>query len=231
LAATYARRERSMRAALLAVAMTVLVSISCRAADLVPRVSNQAIGASILELPFPESLARDLTSGFENRVLVRVSALSVGKAIERRDVLVTAKYDLWEEKFAVRKFTGGSLVSEMTFKQTQEVITYLGRIEMDNLFAVSWLQHAQDVTLQAEVSINPVEHEKIERVRKWVAGNSVPGEVSSDPADVPLTSKPNDLFNKIFDQYIRGEDIVATWKITITSKPFKPPLGGEAAVK
>jgi hypothetical protein len=170
-------------------------------------------------------------SGFENRVLVRVSVLAAGKTIARRDVSVTAKYDLWEEQFAVRKFTGELLVSKVTLKQAQEVIAYLGRLEMDNLFAANSLQHAQEITLQADVSINPIEHEKIERVRKWVAGNSVPGEVSADPAGVPLTSKPNDLFNKIFDQYIRGEDIVATWKITIASKPFKPPLGGDAAVK
>jgi hypothetical protein len=200
----------------------ILGSAESYAAELMPRVANNAVGASVLDLPFPETLVRDLTSGFESRIFIRVSLLASGKIVGHRDGTVTAKYDLWEEQFAIRKFIGDSLVNEMTFKKAQEVMAYLAHVELDSLFSADSAPNTQEVVLRADVSINPVEREKIERVRKWVAGNSAPGNVAADPAGTPLTSKPNDLFNKIFEQYIRGEDIVATWKLSITSKPFNP---------
>ena len=220
-----------MRAAHLAIVLAVFVYARSSAAELIPRVTNPAFGASIVGLPFPATLTRDLTSGFENRIFIRISVVSSGKVIVRRDAVITAKYDLWEEQFTVQKFVGDALVAKMTFKQAQEVLAYLGRVELDDLFAVDSVQQGQDIAMQAEVSINPVEREKIERVRKWVAGNSMPGAVGADPAGAPLIAKPNDLFNKIFDQYTRGEDIVATWKMTVISKVFNRHTRTEAIVK
>ncbi len=214
------------------VLLGLIASASGYAAELKPRITSQALGMSLSGIPFPDTLAQDLMSGFENRVVVRVAVLSSGKIIALRDATVSVRYDLWEELFTVRTRISDALVNEVTFKQAKEVMQYLGNLQFDGLFLMESLQRDQEISLQAEVSINPIEREKIERVRQWVAANSAPGgAVSTSPAGAPLTAKPNDLFNVIFDQYIRGEDWVATWKLTVTSKAFKPQTEGEATAK
>jgi hypothetical protein len=111
-------------------------------------------------------------------------------------------------------------------------MSYLANLQLENVFPAGSLQNGRNLTLQAEVSINPIEREKIEQVRKWVASNSAPGgAVGVKTGGAPLTAKPNDLFNAIFDQYIRGEDIVAAWKVTLTSKSFDTRALGEPVAK
>jgi hypothetical protein len=199
----------------------IVMSLGSQAADLTPRISNQGLGLSLSALTFPESLEKDLKSGFENRVLLRAVLLASTKIVARRDVVVTVKFDLWDELFTVRTFVGTDKISELTLKETKGVIAYLSGLQLENVFPTSAFQTEKDLVLQAEISLNPIEREKIERVRKWVASNSAPGgAVGVKAGGSPLTAKPNDLFNAIFDQYIRGEDIVAPWKVTLTSNAF-----------
>ncbi len=209
-----------MKAYLLAFLLGIIASTGSNAAELRPRIDDQQIGASLSGLLFPDTLVKDLASGLDNRVLIRVAVIAKAKPIGGANVTVLIKYDLWEEVFNVRMMIGEVTTYRTDFKQVQDVIVHLSRLQLTKLFPIDSLPQDQGLALQAEILINPVEREKIEKLRKWVAANTVPNGVGRSAS--VLTSKPNDLFNTIFEQYLQGADIAAPWKLTVISKVFRP---------
>jgi len=204
----------------LAFAMLIdLVAMPLCAAELTPRVDGAQLGISISGVSYPETLARDLRSGLENRILIQVAVVTQSRVVAHADITIAVKYDLWEEKFKLKK-TGGK-VEEREFKEAADVIAYLSVPPLTQLFSLDALPQAESCVAKAEILINPIEREKMERLRQWVADNSTPGGVvRAGMAPTPLTSMPNDLFNKIFEQYVRGANIIAPWRLGVTSKPF-----------
>jgi len=199
----------------------LFATTSCLAAELIPRIANQQLSAVLTGLALPGSLAKDFSSGLENKILIRVSIPSQLERLGRVDVSIIVKYDLWDEVFGVRTFSAAAMTRETRFKQVQDVMSYLASIDLTDLFPFASMPQDQDMVLQADILINPVEREKIERLSKWVAANSTPrGTAGLGPDTATLTSKPNDLFNRIFEQYANGADIAAPWRLTITSKSF-----------
>jgi hypothetical protein len=77
-----------------------------------------------------------------------------------------------------------------------------------------------------EILLNPVERERIEAIKKWVAENSTytPADTTGFSDKRVGSSRSNEIFNKIFEQYAGGAKVVAAWKESAFSKPFK--IGG-----
>jgi hypothetical protein len=84
--------------------------------------------------------------------------------------------------------------------------------------------------LTGEALLNPIEREKLALLRKWVSENTADtaplNPVSPDPTGATPTtaqaSNSDSLLDRIFDQYARGDDIAASWKVTLQSPAFKP---------
>src|SRR5215831_12365784 len=93
----------------LAFAMLIdLVAMPLCAAELTPRVDGAQLGISISGVSYPETLARDLRSGLENRILIQVAVVTQSRVVAHADITIAVKYDLWEEKFKLKK-TGGKV--------------------------------------------------------------------------------------------------------------------------
>ena len=211
----------------LTLVLWTLLSFTARAATLAPIVDQEALGATLSEIALPATIARDLTSGFENRLLIRVLLISQTESIARADAMVTVKYDLWEERYIVRRILGGRVIDESVVKQVQDAAKALSTLRLDRLFLLSSLPKERDLTLQAELLINPIERDKLDRLREWVATNSAPRDAVGGGA--AFTPRPNDLFNRIFEQYTSGADVAAPWRLTVVSQPFRPArLRGDA---
>jgi hypothetical protein len=72
--------------------------------------------------------------------------------------------------------------------------------------------------------LDPIEKARMEEIRKWVAENDRPSppDATSLSAGLPAPrSTSARLFNRIFEQYAAGASVAATWKQTVSSKPFK----------
>ena len=202
----------------------LLVTHDVRAAQLTPLLQRGELGVDLKGASLPPTLRKDLVSGLTNRIVIRVTLLSSGQPVAQKLVGFAIKYDLWEESFGVKVDVDAMLVSASTGQKLDEVIAMLTDLNLPHLFAVDASTADQSITLTAEILFDPVEKERMEEIRKWVAENnrSGPPEASSLSAGLPAPrSTSARLFNRIFEQYASGAPVAATWKQTVTSKPFR----------
>jgi hypothetical protein len=196
-----------------------LACLNCAAAELRPQITERHLGIALTDLKLPTSLATDIQSGLENRILFRIEVLAGTRQVVRTDVGLVVKYDLWDEIFYVRMLPVSGERKEVIFKRGDEVLRHIANLQLPALFALESLPRSGPWTLKMEVFIDPVEEEKIDRVSKWVAANSAPNTVG---LETPLAGKSNELFNRLFEQYLRGHELAAPWKTIVTSAPFDP---------
>jgi len=193
-------------------------------AQLTPLLQGGELGVDLQGASLPPTIRKDLVSGLTNRIVIRVTLVSPGQPAAERLVGFAIKYDLWEETFGVKVDVDAMPVSASTGQRLDEVIAMLNDLNLPRLFAVDAATAGRSLALTAEILFDPIEKARMEEIRKWVAENnhSGPPDASSLSAGLPAPrSTSARLFNRIFEQYAAGAPVAATWKQTVTSKPFK----------
>jgi hypothetical protein len=206
-----------MQRCVLTLAFLLHVSL-CFSAQLTPILDDKGIGVTIDATAWPQSLRKDLVSGLTNRLLIRVSLLSGTQVVQQRAVEIAIRYDLWDERFAMSLMLDGIETQTRTIQNMDEMRTILQKLRLPGLFSVTKDVTAQSHTITTEVLLNPIDRERMEMIRKWVADNSV------GPTDIGAHTSRGEwgmaIFNRIFEQYAQGADIAAVWRESSTSGPF-----------
>jgi hypothetical protein len=214
------RRARSQ--ALLAL-LSLLIACPLVAGEVTPFLTDGHIGVRIRDVRFPASLRKELTSGLTNRLLIRVVLLAEKHANEQKAVEMAVKYDLWDENFRLTVTVDQRMIRDEVLPDVDRVLGFLHDIRLPDLFVPGELTGAASFRVNIDVLLDPIDRERMERVRKWVAENSA--HAPTDPTQ-PDTSAPvgasmsNALFNSIFEQYASGTSVAAAWHETVASKPF-----------
>jgi hypothetical protein len=206
--------------------LSLLGMCTAMAAEIVPFEDGAHLGVHVKNLRFPSALRKDLRSGLTNRLLVHVELRSGVRLIEERTVEVAVKYDLWEENFRLTVTNGVSASESNLLAREEQVLAYLGDIRLPALFELAPLHAGREHSLKGEVLLNPIENERMEMIRKWVAENSTQTPRGTDqggraPAAPVGAATSGDLFNRIFDQYTASASGVA-WRDKLQSKSFRP---------
>ncbi len=183
------------------------------AAGLAPVQSGSELGIRIDALPYPPTLARELESGLTNRLYVRVRVLDAQVVVQERTIEIAIRYDLWEQNFIVTR-TVDTAPAETQTMGSAELKNYLAALHIPRLFAARSLG-TRELTLSAELLLNPIGREKLRMIRKWVAENSTP--VNADQG----IATSNTVFNRIFEQYADGSDLAAVCRQELKSPPFR----------
>jgi hypothetical protein len=191
------------------------------AAELVPYSEGNFIGAQLRGMRLPESLRQDVVSGLTNRMLIRMTLAAEGRTISRSVVAIGIKYDLWEESFRMTLSVDDRELPARTLAKSEDVLSVLADLPLNTIFRSSDLQPGHTHTLLAEVLFDPVDRERMENIRRWVARNSALP-TSGAPTGGGGSSPSAALFNAIFEQYAEGADIASTARDSATSTPFKP---------
>lgn len=202
--------------------LALLCASSALALDVNPMRDHDQLGVAITKVKLPETFAKDLTSGLTNTLLVRVVLLSNGKLIAQSASELAVKYDLWDESFRMTQRLGNSPPEAHTYKTSAEVITAFSTLGLKRLFPTNDLDRSP-LTIQVELLLNPIDRERIDKIRKWVTenGNYLPSSVAGFEANNGAKSNSNVLFNKIFEQYFSGAEVAAAWKESGVTKPFR----------
>jgi hypothetical protein len=203
-------------------AFLLLGGAGAQAADLAPFIESGALGARVRDLDFPRTLPKDLVSGLTSHLMVRVSLQAPGHPDVRRVVDVAVKYDLWEETFRVSLSVDGRVLTSETQTSRDAALARLRDARLPSLFPESSLASGVTYTLHADVLLNPIDAERMEKIRKWVAENSAYTPGQADMPGTATTTKSNDFFNRIFEQFAAGATTAATWRETVVSSPFRP---------
>lgn len=187
-------------------------------AELTALIEGEHIGARLQELGFPASLSKDLRSGLTNKLLVRVILQDGERALATSNAQIALKYDLWDERFRAELSINGTVLSTPELRTVEETIVWLQDLRLPRLFKMPGSGNA--LTLKAQVLLNPIARERMERIREWVKDNSsyVPleGAVRGTSSDTGA----NAIFNRIFEQYVAGENLAAQWRQEVMSDAF-----------
>lgn len=201
----------------LGLAWLLLIGTTVHAAELTHFIAERKIGARVHALAFPESLRKDLRSGLTNRLLVRASLLQGEQSRGTAIVEIALKYDLWDEKFKTELSINGATAAAPSLRTVEEAVAWLSDLRLPGLFDVP--AASGTFTMSAEALLNPIERERLERIREWVKENSnyVPLDgVQGRTAE----SGSNAIFNRIFEQYAAGDDVAAQWRREVVSAHF-----------
>ena len=196
----------------------LLAGAFAHSAELTVLVEGEYIGARLQALGFPESLRKDLRSGLTNRVLLRLTLHEGERTLLTSNAQIALQYDLWDERFRTELSMNGTVSSAPELRTVEETVAWLNDLHLPRLFRAPTQSGA--LTLKAQVLLNPIARERMDRIREWVKDNStyVPLEGAARGAS-PETGA-NAIFNRIFEQYVAGEDLAAEWRQEVQSAPF-----------
>lgn len=204
----------------------LLAPLTAQAAELKPFLQDHRLGVGVTHVRLPPTLHKDLSSGLTNKVLIRVGLSQDARPLALKLVEIVVRYDLWEETFSMDTRVDDVIVDSKTYRQMDDVVAALGSLRLAGLFVPSQTVQGTQLAITAELLFNPVQKERMDEIRRWVAENS--GAALPDPTSVrPGLAAPapasdsRALFNKIFQQYAAGASIAAAWKDAGASKPFK----------
>lgn len=138
--------------------------------------------------------------------------------MQQRAVEIAVRYDLWDERFVMSVALDGVETEARAVKTLDEMQAVLRQLRLPRLFATTGMAATELHTMTAEILLNPVDRERMEMIRKWVAENSI---ASDDIGGRNTGGLSLAIFNRIFEQYAKGARIAAIWRETSTSRPFK----------
>jgi len=162
-----------------------------------------------------------------NTLLIHI-VLSLDSKLDEKTAVIAIKYDLWEETFALTVTVNGSVILARTGQERPQIDAFLANLELRDVFSTRDLPMDRTATLRVDMLLNPIERERLESIKKWVLehNTSIPADTSGFSDRRVGNSRSNEVFNRIFEQYARGADVAATWKLSLSSKPFRVPEVG-----
>ena len=190
-------------------------------AQLNPIFDGNRIGIELSGLQLPKELEKELKSGLTNRLLMRVSLLA-GTQRREHAIEIAAKYDLWDENFTVTISIDSKVVTLRTETSSAALLQLFANPRVTSVFASTEVPTVGELQLRVEALLNPIDRERMEQIRRWVAENSVsaaqddPGSPGR-PAVAPIV---NSIFNRIFEQFSAGGDLAGAWHQTVSSHAF-----------
>ncbi|MGZ5278661.1 MAG: hypothetical protein ACXWC9_01890 [Pseudobdellovibrionaceae bacterium] len=197
-------------------------ALQLEAAELHPWLKDKKIGLTISNMSFPENFSKDLKSGFTNKFLVHATMDCGSKMNAQKLIEIGIKYDLWAESFLVTINDDANKPIQTKYSSLNEITSFLEELKLKDLFPIDRLVACKMMTSNVEILLNPIAKEKADKIKRWVAENSVStprvnGLTNVGPADAPRSSQ---IFNKIFEQYSNGATMAAIWKLNLSTKPF-----------
>ena len=205
----------------LKLSMLILLSFPVFASEIQAFARSGKIGIVVDKLSFPESFSKDMASGLTNKILIGVEAIVEDKAAVQTAAVVLIKYDLWNENYKLT-FIVGESTTKKTFKAVKEVSAFLSHLRVPDLIMIKDLPKEKGFILKISVFLNPIEKERMDKIRSWVAQNSASIPDPSGLGSVkPIAHRSSSLFNKIFDQYAADSDLASAWREVAISKPLR----------
>ncbi len=183
-----------------------------RAMELAWRDGRARVGVQFPEV-FTERLRKRLSSGFSSRLLVTAQVLSRAskKPLARGLQQVTIRYDIWEERYAVRiESLAGR--RNLQVKSMDEVVRVCARLEGLELEGLPGVQTRQRSRIELRIEVNPTSPEQRQKVREYLA----------NPDGGRAIDSPRSFFGSFSKIFVNEKDFRADAVFIYRSQDFEP---------
>ena len=206
--------------------LSLIISFDSAAATVKPIVQHEHLGIKISGVKYPKSLNEELMSGLTTQLIINIELIQNNTRYKSLSE-INIKYDLWDEVFHYRQSVNGTISRNEKLNHRDEVTLLLSEIAVQPTIKLEQLDPHSTAKIKINLYLNPVERERIEKIRKWVAKNNVPSKGTSLNGHSGLSNNKNSqrnsassMFLEIFNQYTRGENIASEWKKELESEHF-----------
>ena len=125
--------------------------------------------------------AQRLLSGFTSRVLVRVAVFRpnqpepVAQSMRHTEIV----YDLWDEKFRVRRFEAGGKMETLVAASASEAIDLATALTAFPIVPLDRLEPGVTYRMSVRADLNPISQKLLADVRRWLARPSARSRMGS----------------------------------------------------
>jgi hypothetical protein len=184
----------------------------------------------VSDLDYPENFSKDLKSGLTTVILAQVvvreaSAINGAVNAVAETYSVDCRYDLWDELYRIKILgSQGVAAIDRQTKSQDEAVSILKNLKLELTGKdFARLDANRIVVVEGRVLLNPIQQERVQKIRQWIAQNTVTSR--QDPAGLGYgtqgsPSRFNEVFSSILQQYGDGKTQIATWQRVVTSQAF-----------
>lgn len=201
--------------------ISVVIVKQAQALQVSPLAHDDQLGVKISQINYPSDLGKELKSGLTTRLYIRVQLLKSASVVKESLSEVSVRYDLWDEDFIVSFVSNNREGTTHKVKSATEMLENLQSFTFESAFARP-TSSDQPFKIRVDLLLNPIEKEKMEKIRKWVARNSVANPMDPTGGRTTKTTQAQGetLFNTIFEQFTKGAEVAGVWKASGESTPF-----------
>lgn len=160
---------------------------------------------------FSEEVRRELLSGFKSYVVLQLQALSVdGAPVAQSFLQYTIRYDLFEQRFAVR-IEGLDARRVIHVDGIEELVKILAFVRDLPLFSILGVSPAAPVRLQVRAVVNPISPELRRKVKEYMANPDGRRQIGKARSFIGG-------FSRIFENDLQADAVLIYW-----SQVLPPP--------
>jgi len=156
----------------LILASVILFASVAQSIEISARIADNKLIVIVDDIKYPNSIIdKELRSGLPNDISLILSINQQEKKIIaiRQNYQIT--YDLWDEIYTVKITKNTVANSTRRLKSHAELMAFINRIELNSKEAFAQLKTGMTYQLRGQVMINPVETERIDKIRAWIASS------------------------------------------------------------
>jgi hypothetical protein len=179
------------------------------------RAGRLEVDVGVQDVIRPQDAQR-LTSGFATRVLIQMVVMRAdGTALVSQTFRHTEiVYDLWEEKFRVRRIDAGSPPEERITDTAEEALAMATELHGFPVADLARLTPRTAYQLRFRADLNPLSPDVVAEVRRWLVRPPAQGRLG--PAD--------SFFGSFVSIFVNPQIEESERRIEFLSQPFVEPL-------
>lgn len=156
--------------------------------ELKAEANNKHLIVTVTDVKYPDDITeKELSSGLPNDITLIVSISHQGNKVFALSANYQITYDLWDEVYRVKITDSLGKVFNKSIGKKQQVMAFIEQLTIENEMAIAGLQDNVVYNLSAQVLVNPVKRERINKIKAWIAdsqGYSYSNDSESDASVV-----------------------------------------------
>lgn len=213
---------------------TLIILILCisplgRTVDIQLLRNGSHYDLQVSNVPFPqEKFKKDLNSGLSTTLITSLSLFRENALQTKKQLMFKIYYDLWDEVYYFKSLDGDKVLSTTKLNKTL-LNNFLSQYTFPTTITEEESKRISSYTAMFELVVDPINKEKRDKIKKWLAQNQVPATTSSnistsnDKLKVDTTTSgtiKRNLFNQILDSELNSELDSGAWNFVTPKVPL-----------